>query len=123
MPKIKELEFKDGIWIGAVTGINPKSTQLPAFDVTLHGEPVDATELTGTPQANDMRLHVTIPSSAVGAGVHSFLVTDCETSEVLERFVLIGGTLADQDLRAEVDLLQAELDLLKRAFRRHCAET
>jgi hypothetical protein len=26
-------------------------------------------------------------------------------------------------LRAEVDLLRAELDMLKRAFRRHCVET
>jgi hypothetical protein len=29
----------------------------------------------------------------------------------------------DEDIRAEVDLLRAELDLLKRAFRRHCSET
>jgi hypothetical protein len=29
----------------------------------------------------------------------------------------------EDDLRAEVDLLRAELDMLKRAFRRHCLET
>jgi hypothetical protein len=29
----------------------------------------------------------------------------------------------EEDIRAEVSLLRAELDLLKRAFRRHCAET
>ncbi|MDA8740151.1 hypothetical protein N9M73_03340 [Rhodobacteraceae bacterium] len=44
-------------------------------------------------------------------------------AEVLARFTLIGGDLVDQDLRAEIDLLRAELDLLKRAFRRHCADT
>jgi hypothetical protein len=28
-----------------------------------------------------------------------------------------------EDIRAEMDLLRAELDLLKQAFRRHCVET
>ncbi|MFZ5749697.1 MAG: hypothetical protein ACOY5U_01375 [Pseudomonadota bacterium] len=41
----------------------------------------------------------------------------------LASFVVIGGAPVEADLRAEVELLRAELDLLKRAFRRHCAET
>ena len=36
---------------------------------------------------------------------------------------LIGDEVTGPDLRAEVDLLRAELDMLKRAFRRHCVET
>ena len=35
---------------------------------------------------------------------------------------LAGEALA-HDIRAEIDLLRAELDMLKRAFRRHCLET
>lgn len=121
--KVQEIEFQNGIWVGAVSGIAPGLEQLPAFDVTLHGEPVEAIQVTGSPDAGDVRLHITIPQAAVGAGVHSFVITEHKSLEVIERFVLIGGDLAGQDLRAEVDLLRAELDLLKRAFRRHCSET
>ena len=35
----------------------------------------------------------------------------------------IAGEAVSDDLRAEVELLRAELDMLKRAFRRHCLET
>ena len=43
--------------------------------------------------------------------------------EVLGSFTLIAGEALGDDLRAEVSLLRAELDMLKRAFRRHCLET
>ena len=91
--------------------------------MTLHGEPVDAAKVIRTQDTDDLHLHIPIPPSAVGAGVHSFVITEYESSEVLARFTLIGGDLVDQDLRAEIYLLRAELDLLKRAFRRHCADT
>ena len=39
------------------------------------------------------------------------------------QFTVIAGVPLDEDVRAEISLLRAELDLLKRAFRRHCAET
>ena len=71
---------------------------------------VEAIQVTGSPDKGDVRLHITIPQSAVCAGVHSFVITKHESLEVLERFVLIGGDLSGQDLRAEVDLLRAELD-------------
>ena len=36
---------------------------------------------------------------------------------------MITGEPLGDDIRAEVELLRAELDMLKRAFRRHCLET
>jgi hypothetical protein len=42
--------------------------------------------------------------------------------ETLAQFTLIAGEPADQDIRAELGLLRAELDLLKRAFQRHARE-
>ncbi|MDG2295561.1 MAG: hypothetical protein P8L41_07715 [Paracoccaceae bacterium] len=121
--KVQELEFKNGLWLGLVSGVAPGSDHLPVFDVTLHGEPVDAAKVIRTQDTDDLHLHIPIPPSAVGAGVHSFVITEYESCEVLARFTLIGGDLVDQDLRAEIYLLRAELDLLKRAFRRHCADT
>ena len=42
---------------------------------------------------------------------------------ILGDFTLMAGDAVADDLRAEVELLRAELDMLKRAFRRHCLET
>ena len=36
---------------------------------------------------------------------------------------MITGEPVEDDLRGEIDLLRAELDMLKRAFRRHCIDT
>ena len=91
--------------------------------MTLHGEPVVAAKVIRTQDKDDLHLHIPIPPLAVSAGVHSFVITEYESCEVLTRFTLIGGDLVGQDLRAEIDLLRVELDLLKRAFRRHCADT
>ena len=38
-------------------------------------------------------------------------------------FALMSGDALSYDIRAEVTLLREELDMLKRAFRRHCLET
>ena len=121
--EINELSFAHGVWRGLISGVAPNSDRLPVFDVTLHGEPVDAVQVRRAQHSGNFHLHITIPASAVGSGVHSFVITEHEKSEVLARFTLIGGDLVDHDLRAEIDILRAELDLLKRAFRRHCADT
>jgi hypothetical protein len=42
---------------------------------------------------------------------------------VLDQFTVIVGVPLEEDLRAEISLLRAELDLLKRSFQRHCTET
>jgi hypothetical protein len=52
--------------------------------------------------------------------VQSFLVQS--DGVTLAQFTLVAGQAPDQDLRAELNLLRAELDLLKRAFQRHVRE-
>jgi len=39
--------------------------------------------------------------------------------EVLTKVTILAGAPLQDDLRAEIGLLRAELDLLKRAFQRH----
>jgi len=51
------------------------------------------------------------------------LVEDGKTGGKLGSFTVIAGEALGDDIRAEMDLLRAELDMLKRAFRRHCLET
>jgi hypothetical protein len=55
--------------------------------------------------------------------VQVFLINDAATGETLDSFTIITGEPLEDDIRAEVELLRAELDMLKRAFRRHCVET
>jgi hypothetical protein len=59
---------------------------------------------------------VRLPPDAIGEGVQTFVLSDTATSERLASFSLVAGDALAHDLRAEIDLL-------KRAFRRHCAET
>jgi hypothetical protein len=59
----------------------------------------------------------------IGDGAQTFLIFDKDTGETLDSFTIIAGDAVSDDIRAEVALLRAELDLVKRAFRRHCVET
>lgn len=63
-----------------------------------------------------------IPAELLHDGVQTFVVQSGDGAQI-GRFCILTGTPLDQDLRAEIDLLRAELDLLKKAFRRHCAES
>ena len=121
--EITQIKFSQGVWQGLISGAAPRTDHLPKFDVKLHEEPVDNVQVIRTQDTDELHLQITIPPSAVGSGVHSFVITEHQSLDVLARFTLIGGDLAEQDLRAEIDLLKAELELLKRAFRRHCVET
>jgi len=66
---------------------------------------------------------VPVPVSALSDGVHSFLISDKRTGEKLNSFSILAGDPVRDDIRSELDLLRAELDMLKKAFRRHCVET
>ena len=64
-----------------------------------------------------------IPLEFLVDGVQTFLFVFAGRSNILDRFSMITGEPMEDDLRGEIDLLRAELDMLKRAFRRHCIET
>ena len=68
-------------------------------------------------------MRIAVPAEVMNEGVQSFLICDKGTGETLAHFTIITGVAMEDDMRAEVDLLRAELDMLKRAFRRHCVET
>jgi hypothetical protein len=64
-----------------------------------------------------------IPPELIADGVQTFIISHRDTGDKLEAFSIIAGEALADDLRAEMALLRAELDMLKRAFRRHCLET
>lgn len=91
--------------------------------VTLRDKAVSGVTVTETQEPGRWAVEVPVPMEAVGDGVQTFLIRDVNTDTVLDSFTLIAGEALADDIRAEVELLRAELDMLKRAFRRHCLET
>lgn len=69
------------------------------------------------------RIVFDIPAGAISDGIQTITVVETNTGDVLDSLAIIAGDSADETIQAEIDLLRAELDLLKRAFRRHCVET
>ena len=73
--------------------------------------------LAGRP--GDWLLRLPIPTERLDDGVQTFLLRARDGGQTLGHFSIVSGTPLEADLRAEIDLLRAELDLLKRVFRRH----
>ncbi len=69
------------------------------------------------------RLALDLPSSVIGEGVQVITLRSTASMAALDRITLMSGAPLDEDIRAEVALLRDELEMLKRAFRRHCSET
>ncbi|WP_102110182.1 hypothetical protein [Oceaniglobus roseus] len=64
-----------------------------------------------------------LPPQVLSQGVQTILISEAASGERLGAFTIAMGDALEGDIRAEIDLLRAELDMLKRAFRRHCVET
>ncbi len=120
---VTRTRIQAGIWEGVVTP-NGEAQEDPAIEV-LHKEArVHSFALTPD-EANPgtWQLRIAIPPDLLSDGVQVFLINDAATGETLDSFTIITGEPLEDDIRAEVELLRAELDMLKRAFRRHCVET
>ncbi|SDW80158.1 hypothetical protein [Litoreibacter albidus] len=72
---------------------------------------------------NTWHVRFTIPREVLTDGVQTFLINEKSTGDTLDSFAIVTGEVLSDDIRAEMDLLRAELDMLKKAFRRHCVET
>ncbi|MCX7644240.1 MAG: hypothetical protein N2Z62_02960 [Rhodobacteraceae bacterium] len=114
-PRIEKLAFRGGLWQGRLVG-------LPAGQSPQVAVGAGAAKLSGVEVRPDGAgawiLSVPIPSEALGDGIAVLLVTDAASGERLGEIVLAVGEPAEDDLRAELGLLRAELELLKRAVRR-----
>jgi hypothetical protein len=111
-----------GIWEGILTRKNG-SSDVPEVRVTLFERVIEGVEIKEETEAQQWLLRVPIPADVISGGVQTFLIDDAKDGDRLGHFCLIAGEALGDDIRAEVDLLRAELDMMKRAFRRHCLET
>ena len=115
--------FRDGIWEGVLT-LDPDITTAPKMLVTHVEEPLTDVTVEAVPdEPGSWLVRITVPQRMISEGVQTVLITDPDTGARLGSFTLLAGDPLDEDIRAEMQLLRAELDMLKRAFRRHCTET
>jgi len=113
--------LSNGVWEGHLTHADGKGE--PNIVVTHQMAAVEGLTVSQDDVAEGWCLKVPVPASAISDGVQTFVISDGDTGDVLNSFSVLAGDAIGEDMRAEMDLLRAELDLLKRAFRRHCVET
>lgn len=120
---VTKAHIKEGIWHGEVLIAGEANLQ-PDIEVRHLDQLLEGVHLTEDPAAEGrFALSVPIPASVLADGVQTFVISDAESGARLDSFTIVTGQPMEEDIRAEVDLLRAELDMLKRAFRRHCLET
>ncbi|MEM8774448.1 MAG: hypothetical protein AAGF53_05405 [Pseudomonadota bacterium] len=112
----------EGVWEGILTRQNSGSEK-PQIEVTHLQNTVPGVEIVEAQDQGQWVLRVPVPVETIADGVQTFLITDKDSGDPLSSFSLAAGDALSEDIRAEVTLLREELDMLKRAFRRHCLET
>lgn len=108
----------EGVWEGVLTGVQGDSA--PKLTYQYHG--ADISGLKVTKENGEWIVRAAVPKERVSDGVHTFVIAD-EAGTPLADFSLIAGEALANDIRAEVNVLRAELDLLKKAFRRQYAKS
>jgi hypothetical protein len=117
---LTKTRIRAGVWEGVLSGAGAT----PRIEAQHLGQPVPGLTVTPLPDpAGDHAVRLPIPAELLSDGVQTFVLRDAANDTTLAHFTIVTGLALEEDIRAEVDLLRAELDMLKRAFRRHCLET
>lgn len=112
----------EGVWEGQLTHEGEGNIQ-PDIEVTHLERPLTGVQVIENEEGGFWTVRVPIPAEVITDGVQTFLIRDKRADVVLDSFALMSGDALGYDIRVEMTLLREELDMLKRAFRRHCLET
>lgn len=106
--------FVGGLWEGVLTAATDDAPQIEASH---DGTAIAGMEVAPMPgKTGHWAVRLAIPATVLGDGVQTVLLH--HNGAVLAKVTILAGPPLDEDLRAEIGLLRAELDLLKRAFQR-----
>ena len=120
--KLTPTRMRDGVWHGIITtdGGAAPDVRVVHLDAEVPGVALAASDV----RPGEWHLSVPVPPEAISDGVQTLIICDAAQNDAaIGHVTLIAGDAIGEDLRAEVALLRAELDMLKRAFRRHCVES
>ncbi|CUH67037.1 MAG: hypothetical protein VX083_09775 [Pseudomonadota bacterium] len=120
--QLTKTRLLEGVWEGVLQTHRGARYQ-PKISVTHLDKPVLGHSMQEGSTEGEWLVRVPIPSQLLSDGVQTFVILDAESGETLSSFAILAGDALADDIRAEVQLLREELDMLKRAFRRHCLET
>lgn len=113
----------EGVWEGVLVAPDADNNFQPEILVTHLGTQIEGVSVTEDNTKGYWAVRVPVPVEMLLDGVQTFLITDQRSGDTLTSFAVIAGEALSDDIRTEIDLLRAELDMLKKAFRRHCVET
>ncbi|UWR09247.1 hypothetical protein [Ruegeria sp. B32] len=113
--KLVPIRFEGGVWEGHYSGSTAPQLEARYRDQILQGIEVSVAE-------GGWHVLVPVPTALLSEGVHSVIILDSDSQEKVGDITVIAGAPAVGDIRAEMDLLRAELDLLKRVVRRLSAD-
>lgn len=122
MPTFESHGVHGGIWSGLLKAPAPPGRVC----VTHLGEVVAEASL-GAGGDGVWTIRAELPATLISEGVRSLTLVACETAPDeaaamhLGRLNLAAGAVLDDDIAAEIAQIRAELELLKREFRRFAA--
>jgi len=120
---LTKIRIKEGVWHGELVLDSDEKID-PKIEVLHHDSALDGVVVRAqSEKPGHFVISVPIPANVLTDGVQTFVIMNAETEKRLNAFSIITGQPMENDIRAEIDLLREELDMLKRAFRRHCVET
>lgn len=111
--KIINAELRAGVWTGELVGGKPDGIW-----VIHEGRKLEGVTFQAQPDRDSTLIRVPVPAELISDGVQTFVVQNPD-GRTLTSFAILAGEVLAHDLRAEIDLLRAELDMLKSAFRKH----
>ena len=108
-----------GIWEGTLTGPADASPVL----VLRHNDEVVPGLSVEDVSAGSWAVRVPVPTDLINDDIQTFAIVDEGCNSILASFAIFAGDQLSDAMQVEMDLLRLELDMLKRAFRKHCIET
>jgi len=121
--ELTKLRLVEGVWHGSLKHHGRDGDWQPSIEVTHLDFPVEGVEVEEDRVEECWMVRVPIPVDRIADGVQTFVIRDRREDMLLGSFSIVAGDALAEDIRAEMSLLRAELDMLKKAFRRHCVET
>lgn len=107
---------------GQYRGLLVGGSEAPALEMMLDGAvlgPMSVALIEGT--TGQWQVDGDIGRDMLSLGTRTLIIRTGD--QVLDTLTVVAGLDAPGDLRAEVDALRAEVSVLKKAFRRHVAES
>lgn len=109
--ELTALRLADGVWEGMLTGPDIA----PELQVHVGEQQLEPPQV--APRDGGFLVRVPIAAEQIADGATVFVISTVESREKLASFVVLAGDVLREDLHAEVALLRAELDLVKRVIR------